>query len=277
MSTKTKNVVEKKSKTKALPTGKVSPIMTKELRKRTGAKLSDCRKALEETVTYSPIAWMTAAEVRLKKKEKKESIKERGVLGVSFQPQIPSLTIIEVACKTESIEKNEEFLGFSAGVSSYAELNKIESVVDLCASEIKGMSVADVLYNFSLKLGEDISLKNIIKADGCFGFFIDSSKKEGAIVDLSGITNEEAQVVGREIAIHVMINGPSYFSKNSVGLKGVNSKEKYAKKNALLEQPFYSNSDLTVEEYLVSKYPNAKIDSFVKFKIGTIPVLIHKD
>lgn len=277
MPTKTKNQNNVKIKEKVLGDGKVSPVMVKELKNRTGARLSDCRKALEETVTYSPVAWMTAAEVRLKKKGVKEASKERGILGFSIQAQIPSLTILEVTCKTESVEKNEEFINFANGVTSYIELKGIETVKDLCSSVLKGMSIIDAIYNFSLKLGEDIDVKNLIKADGCFGYFVDSSRKEGAIVDLSGISNEEAQELGREIAIHVTINTPKYFSKNSVGLNGIKNKDKNAKRNALLEQPFYSNPDLNVAEYVVSKHPNAKIESFLRFKVGTTPVLVPKD
>jgi elongation factor Ts len=271
-----KREVLKKNLTKVLKTkdDSISPSMIKELKKRTGAKLSECRKALEETVSLAPLSWLRDAETRIKKNSVKEAKGSKGIFGVAFSPDVPSLTVLEIACKTDSIAKDEELGSFATGITTLAENNKIESIESLCASKIKNIPIMEVIRKFSLKIGEDIEVKNMIKADGSFGYFVDNIKNEGAIVDLSGVSSEEAQRIGREVATHIVLNSPVHLSKNDSDLDGLVKKESYLKSHVLLEQSFYSNPKQTVLEYIESVSPVLKIDGFCRFKVGTTPVWI---
>src|SRR5436190_16548782 len=96
----------------------VNAELVKELREKTGARLLDCKKALDETKAEfsekGKEAWLAAAETWLRKKslDKGGAMAEKaateGLLG--YKTGDKTITVVEMTANTDFVAKNAEFL-----------------------------------------------------------------------------------------------------------------------------------------------------------------------
>jgi elongation factor Ts len=137
-----------------------------------------------------------------------------------------------------------------------------------------------------------------VRIEGEFGHYIHHNDKEGAIVELSGVTGEKAKAIGKDIAMHVVFAKPSYLTREEVPQDLLKKESEIATeklkndpKNAnkppeiiskivqgqvnkfygtivLPDQPYYKDGAKTVAAVL--KEGGATVKRFVRFQVGVI-------
>ena len=277
------------------------------LREKSGARLMDCKKALTETVALAEkgeAAWLEAAEGWLRKKslDKGSAMAEKaateGLLGHKVSADGRTLTVVEMTANTDFVAKNEEFLTLLKNLVELADANKLDDAAKLGAMQLKGASVSDTVQSLAGKIGENIGLKRVVHYSGDIGFYIHHDNKQGAVVELTGVTGEKAAAIGKDIAMHIVFAKPSVLTRAEVSpdllkketdivMEKLKTDPKNASKPAnILEKiaagqvnKFYSTLVLPDQEYYkdgsksVAKVladQGAAVKRFTRFEVGVI-------
>jgi elongation factor Ts len=277
------------------------------LREKTGARLMDCKKALTETESDAgkgEAAWIDSAEGWLRKKslDKGSAMAEKaateGLLGHKVSNNGRTLTVVEMTANTDFVAKNAEFLKLLNDLVELADSNKIDNAEKLNTMTLGGATVADTVKTLAGKIGENIGLKRVVRYDGDIGFYIHHDNKQGAVVELSGVTGEKAAAIGKDISMHIVFAKPNCLTRDEVPVELVKKETDIAmeklksdpknssKPQNILEKiisgqinKFYSSIVLPDQEYYkdgskkVSKVladDGATVKRFTRFEVGVI-------
>ncbi|MGD0092270.1 MAG: translation elongation factor Ts [Planctomycetota bacterium] len=287
----------------------VSAQLVAKLREKTGARMMDCKKALTETQTEAggqgEAAWLGAAETWLRKKslDKGHAMAGRaateGRLGYKVSGDSKALTVLEVSANTDFVAKNEEFLKLLEDLLALADANRADSVEKLNALSLGGTPVADAVKTLAGKIGENIALKRVVRVEGEFGYYIHFDNKQGAVVEVEGVSGEQAQALGKDIAMHIVFAKPSCLTRAEVSAdlvrketeiiaERLKSDPKNAKKPpeilskiatgqlgkfyasiVLPDQPYYRDGNKTVAQVLKESGAGT-VKRFVRFQVGVV-------
>ncbi|HLX63558.1 MAG TPA: translation elongation factor Ts [Planctomycetota bacterium] len=277
------------------------------LREKTGQRLMDCKKALTETgadAGKGEGAWIESAEAWLRKKglDKGGAMAEKsateGLLGHKVSNGGRTLTVVEMTASTDFSARNAEFAKLLNELVELADAKKIDSVEALNAQTIGGASVADTVKALAGKIGENIGIKRVVRYDGDIGFYIHHDNKQGAVVELGGVTGEKAAAIGKDIAMHIVFAKPTYLTRDQVSPEAVKKENEIAleklksdPKNAskpqnilekiiqgqigkfyagivLPDQEYYKDGSKTVAKVLAEN--GATVKRFTRFEVGVI-------
>jgi elongation factor Ts len=263
----------------------ISASQVKELRKKTGIGLMDCKKALQESDGDIELAIVNLRKNSVLKAEKKSSRSAiEGIILAEIIDDLNKVILVEVNCETDFVSKDENFLKFCNQVL-IASKNSLEG--DILEKVNKDMDEArKVLIQ---KVGENIVIRKVKSIDGgVINFYIHSNKKIGTIVSLSAGDKELA----KDIAMHVTASHPLVISSEDLSEDILNKEKeiinsqvsqenkppeiqekmiqgrlnKYLAEVSLLKQPFIKDPSKSVEELLIES--KAEVNSFFRIEVG---------
>jgi elongation factor Ts len=268
------------------------------LRKRTGAGLMDCKKALTEADGNQEEAIKLLKEWGIAKAAKKGGREaSEGVLTAVFSDDFKKGALIEVNCETDFVANTDEFKKFAYQVAETIFKKGFSSADELdeeAANQVKGGVT---------QFGENIVIGTIkkIETSGMLYYYIHVNNNVGTIVAIEGNGNlqqDKIQEMGKDIAVHISANTVLSVSKDDLDAKVLETKKeefaeeirkmgkpenmiekivegkmnKFLKDETLLNQPFLKNEDITVEQLVnqVSKETGVdlKVAGFIKTVIG---------
>ncbi len=286
----------------------ISAQLVARLREQSGARMMDCKKALVETqadAAKGEAEWLKAAETWLRKKslDKGGAMAERaateGLLGYKVAADNKAITVVEMTANTDFVCRNDEFKKLLDTLVEIADSKKIIDVQELNAQSIGGVSVADTVKSLAGKIGENIGIKRVVRLEGELGCYIHFDNKQGAVVELDGISGEQAQAVGKDLSMHIVFAKPNYLKREEVPAdlvqketEIITDKLKTDPKNAskpaeilqkiaagqlskfyaqvvLPDQAYYKDGGKTVAQVL-KENGNATVKRFVRFQVGVI-------
>jgi elongation factor Ts len=278
------------------------------VREKSGQRMMDCKKALTETQAEAgkgEEAWISAAETWLRKKglDKGQAMAERaaaeGTLGHKIAADGKAITVVEMTSNTDFAAKNAEVQKLLAELVNMADAQKLDSAEKLAAQSINGTPVAEVVKALAGKIGENIGIKRVVRFEGEIGFYIHHDNKQGAIVEMTGVAGEQAQALGKDMAMHVVFAKPVCMTREEVPADLVkketdiiSDKLKTDPKNAkkppeilakiatgqlgkfysalvLPDQPYYRDGNKTVAQVL-KESGTAAVKRFARFEVGVI-------
>lgn len=259
----------------------ISASMVKELRDRTGLGMLECKKALAESGGD-----VDKAIEELRKKSGMKAAKKagrtaaEGVVVAKVAADNKTAMLVEVNSETDFAAKNEDFVAFAAKVADTAFESGSTDVAGLLDSEREALVQ---------KIGENISPRRAVKQEGeVVGAYVHSNSRIGAIVTLTGGTEELA----KDIAMHVAAVNPRVCTPEDMPADELEKEKeiikaqpdmegkpaeivekmmggrikKFLKENSLVEQPFVKNPELTVAQ--LAKEAGAEVASFVRLEVG---------
>ncbi|MBN1958051.1 MAG: elongation factor Ts [Desulfuromonadales bacterium] len=281
----------------------ITAAMVSELRKKTGAGMMDCKKALSETGGN-----MDEAVDFLRKKGLSAAAKKSG--RVAAEGAVAAISegaigaLVEVNAETDFVAKNEAFQTFVSGVRDIVltnDVNDIEQLKDL-AYPGTGRTVAEELTHQIATIGENMSLRRLQRVDagqGVVASYVHGAGKIGVLVELKTESADDRVVeLGKQIAMHVAAAAPQYLDRDSVPASVVDKEKeimrvkaidsgkpenivdkiivgqinKYFGEVCLLEQAFVIDPDRKVSqvvEGLAKELGSAiQLNSFVRFQLG---------
>lgn len=271
---------------------KITAAQVNELRKKTGAGMMDCKKALVE----SGGDFDTAIDLLRKQGQKvaaKRSDRDAAEGYVIGETRGNKAVLLNLNCETDFVAKTDDFTGFAKSLLDFAFDNNLTSAEDLVAANYNGAPVSAAITELTGKTGEKIEVGglNVIEADTVTAYN-HPGNRVGTIVGLNKGGFEE---LGRDVAMQAAAMAPVALNKESVSDEVI-AKEieigkdlaiqegkpadlaekiaqgrlgKFFKENTLLEQAFIKDNKQSVANYLKGADPELTVTAFKRFSLGS--------
>ena len=265
----------------------------KALREQLGTGMVDTKKALEEAdgdvEQATEILRLKGAKGNAKRADRSTS---EGLIVA--REQDGAVTLIELACETDFVAKNERFIALADKVADAVAAVKADSVEAGLAAQAGDKSVEQVISEEAAIIGEKVELRRVrtITGDNVEVYLHRTSKdlppQIGVVVAYTGDNAETA----RSIAQHISFANPSYLSREDVPADAVEKEREivteisrnegkpeaalpkivegrvsaFIKQVALLEQDYAKDNKLSVAQ--VAKDAGITVTDFARFKVG---------
>jgi len=265
----------------------------KALREQLGTGMVDTKKALEEAdgdvEKAVEILRLKGAKGNAKRADRSTS---EGL--VVAREQGDTVTLVELACETDFVAKNERFIALADKVADAAAAAGADSVEAALAADADGKTVEQLISDEAAIIGEKVELRRVRTLSGdTFEVYLHKTSKDlppqiGVVVAYTGDDAETA----RSIAQHISFANPSYLTREDVPEADVEKEREivteisrnegkpeaalpkivegrvnaYFKQVALLDQDYAKDNKLSVAQ--VAKDAGITITDFARFKVG---------
>lgn len=269
------------------------------LRQVTGAGMMDCRKALvesdgdfEKAIDYLRKKGQKVAALRSDREAKE------GVIIAKTTDDHKTGLIITLACETDFVAKNAEFVTFAQSIMDVAIRNNVKSLEELQHSKLENATVADKINDQVAKIGEKIQITRFERIDAeAVASYIHGAYRMGVLVGLNK-NSPQALEAGREVAMQIAAMNPVAVDQDAVSPEMIEREkaivtdqirndpkmagkpnemiEKIAvgklnaffKENTLTAQAFVKDPSKTVDDHLKSVDPLLKVTQFKRVQLG---------
>jgi elongation factor Ts len=277
----------------------ISAKLVAELRRKTGAGMMDCKKALTETNGD-----VEAAIDYLRKKGMEKAAKKagrevsEGLVVAKVSDDNKKGVLVEINCETDFVAKNEIFQNFTKKILDIAFEKEVKDAEDLLAQEVDGKKVEDMLKEMIAQLGENMKISHAATlkagADEVVSSYIHGGGRIGVLLSVKGSVDEAKKMeVAKEMCLQVAAQAPRFVKREDVS-EDVIEKEKeiyaaqlresgkpeniipkivegkmgkFYEEVCLVEQFYIRESKQRVSEYLKS-VGNVEVSRFYRFELG---------
>ncbi len=265
----------------------------KALREQLGTGMVDTKKALEEAdgdvEKAVEILRLKGAKGNAKRADRSTS---EGL--VVAREQNGKVTLVELACETDFVAKNERFIALADKVADAAAAAGADSAAAALAASTGSQTVEQLISDEAAIIGEKVELRRVRTLTGdAFEVYLHRTSKDlppqiGVVVAYTGSDAETA----RSIAQHISFANPSYLSRDDVPSADVEKEREivteisrnegkpeaalpkivegrvnaYFKQVALLDQDYAKDNKLSVAK--VAQDAGLTITDFARFKVG---------
>ncbi len=202
-----------------------------ELRKKTGAGVADCQKALKETNGDMDKAVDFLREKGIATAAKKASrIAAEGVVAAKIKGNTGAL--VEVNCETDFVAKGDQYKEFVNSVVDYVLDN------DVASSEALIECMSEATIAATAKIGEKIAIRRFAKyttEGGIIESYIHMGGKVGVLVEIEGCTCDGAKELAHDVALQIAAAKPLYLNAAEVPQDVLEHEKEILKAQALNE------------------------------------------
>ncbi len=281
----------------------ITATMVSELRKKTGAGMMDCKKALTETAGNMDEAVDFLRKKGLSAAAKKSGrIASEGAVAAGSDGSVGAM--VELNAETDFVAKNEAFQAFVTGIKDLLLANDIADVEALKATDYPGTdrTVAAELTHQIATIGENMGIRRIARIDagqGVVTSYVHGAGKIGVLLELqTESSDEKIAALGKQLAMHVAAAAPQYLDRDSVPadivekekeimrVKALDSGKpenivekiiagqinKYFGEVCLMEQAFVIDPDQKVGKIIAALAKeigtDIKLNSYVRYQLG---------
>jgi elongation factor Ts len=265
----------------------------KALREQLGTGMVETKNALVEAGGDKEKA-VELLRLRGAKSNAKRSDRSTSEGLIAAKENDSSVTLIELACETDFVAKNEKFIALAAKVLDAVAASGAASADEALAASAGSQTVTDLIGGEAAILGEKIELRRVALLTGeKFAVYLHRTSQDlppqvGVVVAYTGDDAETA----RSIAQHISFANPAYLSKDDVPASEVENERRiveevtrgegkpeaalpkiiegrlgaFYKQVALLEQPYARDDKQIVGK--VAADAGLTITGFARFKVG---------
>ena len=274
---------------------KITAQQVNELRKRTGAGMMDCKKALVETEGD-----MEKAIDVLRKKGQKVAAKRadrdasEGVVLSKVSGDLKYAATIMINCETDFVAKNTDFIAFAQSILDFAIENKAENIDVLNALILNGRTVDELITDQTGVIGEKIQLGRFekVESESTYAYIHPGNR----IATIAGFNKcgENLAEAGKNIVMQIAAMDPVALNKESVSEEttkreievgmdqarqegkpeamlekiAMGKLNKFYKENTLLNQSFIKDSKKNVSQYLSDVEKDLTVTAFVRLALA---------
>ena len=263
----------------------ISAKMVGDLKKKTGAGLMDCKRALVETDGDVDAAIKILREKGLAAAAKKaDRIAADGLVSVLKDGN--TVAMVEVNSETDFVAKNATFVEFVQGILRTVIAFKPATIEELKACKFDGTdyTVEETIKDKIYTIGENITLRRFTVVEGITSTYIHGNGSIGVIVkfdvDAAVAESEEFVEFAKNIALQAGAYATPYLDRDHVPASVINEEKevimgqikndpKNAKKpDAIIEKmaigklgKFFEENCLVDKEYI--KEDNMKVSQYI--------------
>ncbi|MGL5052236.1 MAG: translation elongation factor Ts [Cetobacterium sp.] len=254
----------------------------------------DCKKALGETNGDIEKAIDLLREKGIAKAAKKSGrIAAEGLIFEGVSADNKTAVVLEFNSETDFVAKNDEFRALGQAMVEIALRAGINTVEELKATDLNGVTVETTIANLIAKIGENMSLRRFdkVSAEGFVTTYNHLGGKLGVIVEMTGEATEANVAKAKDIAMHVAAMDPKYvdralvttddldrereISRKQLEAEGkpaqiiekilVGKMNKFYEENCLVDQIFVKAEN---KETVAAYAGDIKVVSFSRYKVG---------
>jgi len=243
-----------------------------ELRKKTGAGIADCKKALTENDGDMEKAVDYLREKGIATAAKKASrIAAEGIVSAKIQGNVGVL--VEVNCETDFVAKGDQYKAFVDGVADYVCNNDVADIDALVSA--KNQETVEA----TAKIGEKISIRRFAKyiaENGIIESYIHMGGKVGVLVEIEGCTCDATKELAHDVALQIAAAKPLYLTAQDVPAEVLEHEKEILKAQALNEGKPANIVDRMVEGRVKKYYEEFCLvnQAFIKDPSMTIEKLV---
>ena len=277
------------------------------LREKTGVGMMDCKKALQESDGDMEKAIDYLREKGLAKQAKKASrVAAEGMAYATVDYDKKVGVVVEINSETDFAAKSDNFVNFVKDIAAVI-INENPADVDaLLAANANGQTVADLLRDKVMVIGENLSIRRFVRYEGDCVAYVHGGGRIGVLVkfeaDAAASGSEALIECGKDVAMQIAALNAPYLNEASVPSdviehekevqlalikndpKNANKPEavlekmiigkmrKYFEENCLVNQAFVKDGNLTVAQYVEQQAKVAggemALTAFVRFEKG---------
>ena len=277
------------------------------LREKTGVGMMDCKKALQESDGDMEKAIDYLREKGLAKQAKKASrVAAEGMAYATVNYDKKVGVVVEVNSETDFAAKSDKFVEFVKEIADVIIDENPADVDALLACDVNGQSVADLLRDKVMVIGENLSIRRFVRYEGDCVAYVHGGGRIGVLVkfDAEGAASGSEALIecGKDVAMQIAALNAPFLNEASVPAetvehekevqlalikndpKNANKPEmvlekmitgkmrKYFEENCLVNQAFVKDGNLTVGQYVDQQAGVAggamSLAAFVRFEKG---------
>lgn len=272
-----------------------------ELRKKTGAGMMDCKKALIEASgdMEKAVEFLRKKGASVAAKRAERSANE-GLIVTKVSDDKKHGSIVEVNCETDFVAKSNDFISFAEHVINTVYKTQPASVEELMADN---NSLQDRLTEVVGKIGEKIEISRLANEQVTNGILVDyihMGSKLGVLVKFVNVTTGDDKLgdLGKDIAMQIAAMNPLSVYREEIPKETIEKEieiykeiaikegkpeqilekiangklNKFYQENCLVEQIFIKDNSKTVgdliKEFNADHNTKVKIDSFHRYHLG---------
>jgi len=288
----------------------ITASLVKELRECTGAGMMECKKALVEAdgdLEAAVDVLRTRGLAALAKKAGRAT--NEGTIAAYVTDDAKVGVLIEVNCETDFVGRNADFTGFVGSLAEHVAASAPADVSELKEQTVmdRDITVEQVLGEMVGKLGENMGVARFIREEiegtGAVATYVHGGGRIGVMVTYAftkpeTADNETFRTFARDVAMQVAAASPMVTRRGDFSADVVEHEltiykaqaaesgkpeaiqekmaqgrlEKFYKEQALVEQMFVKNMDITVDQYTKETDKavgdSIQVVSFVRFNLG---------
>ena len=272
-----------------------------ELRKKTGAGMMDCKKALTETngdmEKAIEVLRKKGAAVAAKRAERSAN---EGLVITKISDDKKFGSIAEINCETDFVAKNDDFVALANEVIESAFENKADSVEVLFE---KKPGLKNKVTELLGKIGEKIEVSRVASESAANGILVDyihMGSKLGVLIKFENVTGAEDDLykLGKDFAMQVAAMNPISVYREEIPKETIEKEieiykelarkegkpdnildkiatgklNKFYQENCLSEQTFIKDNSKSVgdmiKEFNKTHSSDVKISLFHRFHLG---------
>lgn len=266
------------------------------LRQATGAGMMECKKALTE-VNGDFEAAIDYLRKRGQKVAAKRSDREanEGVVIAKTNNDGNTGIIIKLTSETDFVSKNADFIAFGENIAALALENMPESLEELKALDLNGVSISTRLDEQVAKIGEKIDVVEYVKLQAPTVIaYNHGANRIGVLVAMNQPKSSEIENAGKDAAMQIAAMNPVSLDKHDVPQEVIERElaiareqllaegkpehmvekisegkiNKYYKDNTLLNQEFVKDSSMDIRKMLQQAHPELSITAFRRVALG---------
>lgn len=278
------------------------------LREKTGVGMMDCKKALESSDGDMDKAIDYLREKGLAKQAKKASrVAAEGMAYATVDYDKKVGVVVEVNAETDFAAKSDKFVEFVKEVAQVIiDRNPADVDALMAADAGNGQTMADVLRDKVMVIGENLSVRRFIRYEGDCVAYVHGAGRIGVLVqfeaDAAASGSDALVECGKDVAMQIAALNAPYLDQASVPAdvvahekevqlalikndpKNANKPEnilekmiegklkKYFQENCLMLQAFVKDGNLSVQQYVEQQAKAAggdmRLVAFSRFEKG---------
>ena len=274
---------------------KITASQVNDLRKKTGAGMMDCKKALVEAEgneeTAITILRKKGQKVAAKRGDNEAS--EGLVIAKTFDNDSKG-AILALNCETDFVAMNSEYYAFVESLVDIAIANNSASKDDLLSAKYNdNLTVSEKITEHVGVVGEKLEITNFaIISDKAVVAYNHPGNQVATLVALTG-DSEEAKDAGRQVAMQAAAMSPIALDKTGIDQKTIDNEieigkelaikegkpedmaekiamgrlNKFFKENTLLSQAFIKDNKKSVQQFLNDTEKDLTASSFKRFAL----------
>ncbi|MEI6738815.1 MAG: translation elongation factor Ts [Gemmatimonadaceae bacterium] len=248
-----------------------TPITAKavaELRQRTGAGMMDCKKALEEAGGDMDAAIEALRKKGIAKAEKRaDRSTSEGIVGGEVFNGGTSGALVEVACETDFVARNEDFGKVVATLVAHRVHSTAADAETMLAEPLSSdasQTVAEFVKAASARTGEAVNVKRAVRFDagahGLVGMYRHHNSKLATLVQITASSDavaqhEATQTLVKFVAEHIAASAPIAVDRTGVPTEKLESEKRIAE-----EQARQSGKP----DAMIEKIATGKVEAYLK-------------
>ncbi len=277
------------------------------LREKTGVGMMDCKAALVASDGDMEKAIDYLREKGLAKQAKKASrVAAEGMAFATVDTAKKVGVVVEVNAETDFAAKSDKFIDFVNTVAKVIIDQNPADVDALMAASVDGQTMADLLRDKVLVIGENLSVRRFVRYEGDCVAYVHGAGRIGVLVkfeaDAAASGSDALIECGKDVAMQIAAMNAPYLSEATVPADVVEHEKevqlalikndpknaskpeavlekmiigkmrKYFEENCLLNQAFVKDGNLTVAQYVEQQAKAAggemALVDFVRYEKG---------